>query len=69
MVFNTPFNYILEETRAPGENHEHKRPCNMAMDIKILAWGQADKCGGVKPVNGILTIPLLIIGSPMTTQI
>jgi hypothetical protein len=31
--------------------------------------GQAQKGGGVKPVNGIPTLSLLIIGSPMTIQI
>jgi len=28
--------------------------------------GQTQKCGRVKPINGIPTLPLLIIESPMT---
>ena len=31
--------------------------------------GQAQKCGGVKPVNGFPTLPFLIIGSPTAIQI
>ena len=31
--------------------------------------GQAQKCGRGNPVNGIPTLPLFIIGSPMATQI
>jgi hypothetical protein len=30
---------------------------------------QAQKCGGVKPVNGLPTLPFLIIGSPTAIQI
>ena len=30
--------------------------------------GQTQKCCGVKPVNGIPTLPLLITGSPMATR-
>ena len=30
--------------------------------------GQAQKCGGVKLLNGIPTLPLLVIGSPMTSK-
>jgi len=33
----------------------------MASEIKVLAWEQAQKCGGVKSVIGISTLPLLII--------
>jgi hypothetical protein len=29
-----------------------------------LSLGQVHNCGGVKPVNGIPTLSLLIIGSP-----
>jgi len=32
-------------------------------------WGQAQKCGRIKPENGIATLPHLIIGSPRTMQI
>jgi hypothetical protein len=31
--------------------------------------GQAQKCGSVKPVNDILTLSLLIIGSPISRDI
>jgi hypothetical protein len=37
---------------------------NLGLDLR-----QAQKCGRVKLVNGILTIPLLIIGSPKEIQI
>jgi len=42
-----------------------KRPQQMALEIKVLGFGQAQKCGMVKPINGILTFPILIIGSAM----
>jgi hypothetical protein len=31
--------------------------------------GQVQKCGRIKPVNGISTFPLFIIGFPMAIQI
>jgi hypothetical protein len=40
----------------------------MALEIKVLGFGQAQKCGMVKPINGILTFPILIIGSAMAMQ-
>jgi hypothetical protein len=36
-----------------------KRP----RQIQVMAWGQVQKCSGVKPVNGIPNSPLLIMGS------
>jgi hypothetical protein len=33
------------------------------------ALGQTQKYGRIKPVNGITTLPLLIIGSPMAIHI
>jgi hypothetical protein len=48
---------------------EHKK--NMTYDVgnPDSGIGQAQKCGGVKPVNGIPTLPLLIIGSPLAILI
>jgi hypothetical protein len=37
------------------------------MALEIRSWlGKAQNCDRVKPVEGILILPLLIIGSPMT---
>jgi len=40
----------------------------MTYDIgnPVPGLGQTQKCGRVKPINGIPTLPLLIIESPMT---
>jgi hypothetical protein len=42
----------------------------MTLEIQVLSYlGQAQKCCYVKPINGIPTLPLLIIGYPMLLQI
>jgi hypothetical protein len=30
-----------------------KQPQHIMLKSQVLAWGQTQKCGGVKPVNGI----------------
>jgi hypothetical protein len=40
----------------------------MALKVQVLAWDR-HKNVGVKPVNGIQTLTLLIIGSPTAIQI
>jgi len=32
------------------------------------SFGQAQKCGGIKPVKGIPTLPFMIIRSPIAIQ-
>jgi hypothetical protein len=32
---------------------DQKQPQHIMLKSQVLAWGQTQKCGGVKPVNGI----------------
>jgi hypothetical protein len=41
----------------------------MALEIKVLDWDRHNKYGRVKPVNGIPTLFIFIIGSPAAIQI
>jgi hypothetical protein len=45
---------------------EHKKTIAYVFRSPGLSFRQAQKCGGVEPVNGI---PPLIIGSPTTIQV
>jgi hypothetical protein len=53
----------------------HLKPLNTKMSTTYDAGnpgpglGQAHKCGGIKPVNGISILQLLIIGFPTVIQI
>jgi len=48
---------------------EHRIDHDMWCWLSRSCLGTAQKSGGVKPFNGIPTLPLLIIGSPKTIQI
>jgi len=39
------------------------------LEIQVWAWVRHTNVVGVKPINGITTIPLLVIGSPTVIQI
>ena len=45
-----------------------KKTMTFADENRGSCLGQTQKCCGVKPVNGIPTLPLLITGSPMATR-
>jgi hypothetical protein len=47
----------------------HKKTTTYDVGNLGPGFGQVQKCGGVKPVNGISTFPLFIIGFPMAIQI
>ena len=45
-----------------------KRPLHMMLEILVLALGQAQKCGRVKPINGIRNL-LRIFGMALNNSI
>jgi len=62
-MFNNSTNINKTNNHLSPEITEHKkRPQHMMLEIQFVARG-------VKEVNGILTLPLFIIGSPTATQI